>query len=492
MDFFVLPFDSFSPTFIECIISFYLLSYILYTITICNVQKSGYLINMSSGNFFAQILFIGLILNFFTNSNINHLSFNGILFYGIHSNFFQLTILIVSLIIIAISRYFLITFKIFQFEYNLLLLFSVLGLSILCFSFDILLLYLAIELQSLAFYLLATFQWNSDYSIEAGLKYFVLGSFSSCLLLFGFSLIYLVLGSTSFEVIKNLLDEPFCFNIILVAIMFISAALLFKIGAAPFHMWLCDVYEGSLTSVTLFFAIVPKLVLFYLFLKVFFVVFLSQQIFWGNLFLISGFLSVFIASIGALFQKKLKRLVAFSAISHSGFMLLAISCCSLESIKAFSFYIIIYIIMSFALFSTIILSISNSQFLKYLINWSFFSKRNYVIAISFSLILFSLAGIPPLSGFYSKLLVFISLLNESKYVITVLIALLSSVACFYYIRLIKIFFFVGNLKNGFWVSSNSREIEFFYATSLLILVFFLIHPDSLFLTSSLLSFTFLI
>lgn len=289
-----------------------------------------------------------------------------------------------------------------------------------------------------------------------------------------------------------MLDEPFCFNIILVAIMFISAALLFKIGAAPFHMWLCDVYEGSLTSVTLFFAIVPKLVLFYLFLKVFFVVFLSQQIFWGNLFLVSGFLSVFIASIGALFQKKLKRLVAFSAISHSGFMLLAISCCSLESIKAFSFYIIIYIIMSFALFSTIILSISNSQFLKYLINWSFFSKRNYVIAISFSLILFSLAGIPPLSGFYSKLLVFISLLNESKYVITVLIALLSSVACFYYIRLIKIFFFVGNLKNGFWVSSNSREIEFFYATSLLILVFFLIHPDSLFLTSSLLSFTFLI
>ena len=412
------------------------------------------------------------------------------MFYGIHANFFQLMILIVSGFTLMISKHYLSSFKVFQLEYNLLLLFSIIGLSVLCFSYDILVIYLALELQSLAFYLLATFQWNSDYSVEAGLKYFVLGSFSSCLLLFGFSLIYIVSGTTSFETIQNLFEEPFCFNIVLLGILFVLAALLFKVGASPFHMWLCDVYEGSLSSVTLFFAVVPKLILFYLLLKLLLIIFLPQKIFWGSLLLISGFLSVIVASIGALYQKKLKRLVAFSAISHTGFMLLAISCCSLESIKAFSFYIIIYIFMSFSFFSTIFLSITNTQFLKYLINWSFFSKRNYVVAISFSLVLFSLAGIPPLSGFYSKLLVFVSLLNESKIIITLITALFSCVACFYYIRLIKIFFFTSNAKGGFWVSSKSRELEFCFAVSSSVICFFLIHPDSLLLTSCLLSFTF--
>lgn len=399
-------------------------------------------------------------------------------------------ILLVTFFVICISRYYLVTFKVFQFEYNLLLIFSVIGLSILCFSFDILVLYLAIELQSLAFYLLATFKWNSDFSVESGLKYFVLGSFSSCLLLFGFSLIYLVLGTTSFEIIQNLLKESFSFNIILLSICFISVALLFKIGSVPFHMWLCDIYEGSLTSVTLFFATIPKLALFYLFLKIFFVMFLSQKLFWENIFVFSGLSSVIIASIGALFQKKLKRLIAFSAISHTGFILLAISCCSLESIKAFIFYIVIYIFMSFSFFSSVFLSITNSQFLKYLVNWSFISKRNYIFAISFSLVLFSFSGIPPLTGFYSKLLVFISLLNDSKILLTLVTAIFSCLACFYYIRLIKIFFFTGDLKKGFWISSRSREIEFFYAASTLVICFFLLHPDSLLLTSCLLSFCF--
>ena len=388
------------------------------------------------------------------------------------------------------SKNFLLTRNVFLYEYTIIALLSLIGLSFLCSSSNMLMLFLSIELQSLAFYLLASFQWNSEYSAEAGTKYFILGSFSSCLLLFGFSLLYLSTGSCSFEVLQKLTIEPYNLDIAFVGVLFCLTTFLFKIGAAPFHMWLCDVYEGSLTSVTLFFAAVPKIVLLYLLIKLPFAVLPSFATFWKIFFLSSGLLSITVGSMAALVQKKIKRLLAFSAISHTGFMLLALCSGSYLSIKACMFYIIFYIVMTFATFAIVLISINQKNFLKYLISWSYLSKRNFCLALTFALVFFSLAGIPPLTGFYSKLLVFLSLLNEQKIFTMVVMALLSCVGCFYYIRIIKILFFCSS-ASGPWIYSYNRSLELTLTTSLLIVMFFLVRPDSILYNSILLSFSFI-
>jgi NADH-quinone oxidoreductase subunit N len=162
----------------------------------------------------------------------------------------------------------------------------------------------------------------------------------------------------------------------------------------------------------------------------------------------SGILSVLVASVGALVQKKVKRLLAFSAVSHTGFLLLAVSCGSIGSIKACTFYLIFYIIMNLSLFSTIFTATTQTQFLKYLVNWSSQTTRNSLLILTFTLTLFSIAGIPPLGGFYSKLLVLTSLIGEYHAIFTIIVAFFSCVACFYYIRLIKMFFFTGSPKGA--------------------------------------------
>jgi NADH-quinone oxidoreductase subunit N len=212
--------------------------------------------------------------------------------------------------------------------------------------------------------------------------------------------------------------------------------------------------------------------------------------FWKTFFLASGLFSIALGSMGALIQKKVKRLLAFSAVSHTGFVLLALCSGSYLSIKATVFYLVFYAIMTFATFSIVLISINQTNFLKYLISWSYLSKRNFCLAITFTLVFFSLAGIPPLTGFYSKLLVFLALLNEQKIFTMTVMALLSCVGCFYYIRIIKILFFCSN-TGGVWVYSSNRILEFTLATSSLTIIFFLLRPSSVLQNSLLLSFSFI-
>jgi NADH-quinone oxidoreductase subunit N len=246
------------------------------------------------------------------------------------------------------------------------LIFSIFGLGLLNICNDFLLFYLAIELQSLAFYVLATFKRNSEYSIEAGLKYFVLGAFSSGLLLFGFSSIFIGYGTVSFETITQISSNS---NkaIGLLGSFFIFVTFCFKIGTFPFHMWVCDVYEGALISITMFFSAVPKIVIFGVLIKICIV--LIQFIdFFEILLILSGLGSICFASVLALYQKRLKRLLAYSAISHSGFILLGIFCLTLYSLRSVIIYIMIYAIMTLAIFSLVLLSNINNKAPKFLIN----------------------------------------------------------------------------------------------------------------------------
>lgn len=482
-------FEAFTFVYNETLLSLFLLSFLTFGAYFSATKEYGLLSITSPSIFFTAGIIMITVIVFFDTFGLSYLSFNDVLVFEPYTSFFQGFLLVVSAAALLISKNFLLTRSVFLYEYSVISLLSIIGLSFLCSSSNMLMLFLVIELQSLAFYLLASFQWNSEYSTEAGIKYFILGSFSSCLLLFGFSLIYLATGSGSFEIIQKLVSQPTFLDTTFVGILFCFTALLFKVGASPFHMWLTDVYEGSLTSVTLFFAAVPKLILFYLLIKFSFVIFLPYASLWDTFFLFTGLLSIAIGSIAALVQKKLKRLLAFSAISHTGFILLALCSGSTMAIKACTFYMVFYVVMTFATFSIVLISINNGNFLKYLVNWSYLSKRNFVLAITFSLILFSLAGIPPLTGFYSKLLVFLALLAKQKLVTMVIMAFFSCLGCFYYIRLIKMFFFCSNNK-GFWVYSSDRSLELCLAFSTLCITLFLVRPDSVLQNSLLLSTSF--
>jgi NADH-quinone oxidoreductase subunit N len=445
---------------------------------------------LNSISSFSNFSFLSLFL-FFVIKDFN--LYEGVSsFNAIGSGFFPIVIkallfLTVSFLLV-LSRKTLNKQNILKYEYDLLIVFSILGLSLLVDCNDFLILYLAIELQSLSFYVLATFHRNSEYNAEAGVKYFVLGSLSSGLLLFGFSLVYISCGSFYFENIAKL--SGYESSLTLSGFGFILVAILFKLGAFPFHQWLCDVYEGSLITITAFFAAVPKVVLFALLIRMSFTVFFECYEYSETLLHASGLASVCFASVAALYQKRLKRLLAYSAISHAGFILLAIGCNSIDSVKSTMIYLSIYIVMTLTVFSIIFLSSAQSKTPKFLINWASFASRNLCIAATFTCLLFSMAGIPPLAGFYSKLCVFGSLISHDKIIIAACIAVFSSIACFYYIRLIRVIFFTEGM-NLFWLGHCASANELFISSSSLFLVFFLCRSDLIVNLSTLLGFTLL-
>ena len=474
-----------SSFILEYIFSIYAFCLVIY-ISFLSKKEYSLPVFSSSTNNYSQIILIFTPISLIFLDNVAYVSLSCCFLKDYFSTFFQVLVLFCSLLTIIASKKYLSLRYCFQSEYDFLIMLAILGLLLLCTTSNLLVVYLVIELQSLVFYTLTSFQNNSEFSGEAGLKYFILGSFSSGFLLFGFSQIYLFTSSWSFENIQRLTYifndvPPFFWGILL-----LSVALFFKQGAAPFHLWLCDVYEGSMLSVTMFFVLVPKSAIFCLITKLFFITLSFYYNFWSNLCFFCGFSSILIGNISALYQKKLKRLIAFSAITHTGFILLAFCCFSIISIKSFSFYFIMYIMMNAALFCVIITSFYKQDFLKYLINWSNLSKRNIIITLIFSIILFSTAGIPPLSGFYSKFLVFISLLQQNWIIVTALLTLISCVGCYFYIRLIKTFFFM-NKNNNIWMSLKKEPTEIILSSSFLFISFYLVFPNTVILLTEFLS-----
>lgn len=395
---------------------------------------------LKSFNLFS-IFFIFLVFSLFC---FDFVIFDKLYFF---SQNFQLLFVFFAVCVLACSRDFLVAKNVTKYEYDLLFIFVVLSAVCLCFCNEFLLIYLAIELQSLTLYVFATFNRNSEFSTEAGLKYFVFGGLMSCFLLLGLSLVYLYYGSLSFELISSIGAsgiDPLFFS----GFLFILVVFLFKVGSAPFHLWLCDVYEGSMLPVTMLFAAAPKIILFSVLFKLCFFVLINFQSVWSILIGFSGVLSIIIGSVSAIYQKRVKRLFAYSTIAHTGFILLAFLACSLESAKALIFYVVIYACLTIAIFALLISSSINvNSQPKYLINFSSLGYRNQLFAVSFCLTILAIAGIPPLAGFFSKLFILIALVGSKYYFTSFIVIAFSSVACFYYIRMVKIVFFVNNTKN---------------------------------------------
>ena len=390
-------------------------------------------------------------------------------------NFFKILILLGTFFVLLITQNFIKETKINYFEYPLLLLFSVLGMFFMISSNDLMSFYLGLELQSLALYILASFDRDNLKSNEAGIKYFVLSALSSGLLLYGCSLLYGFTGSTNFEEIN--LKTKFENTGTTFAMVFILIGLAFKVSAVPFHMWTPDVYQGSPSSVTSFFAIVPKvagIAILIRFLQIPFEQLIDQ---WKNILVFMALASMILGAVAAIGQTNIKRLIAYSSIGHIGYALAGISTGTVTGYSSTVAYISIYVIMNLGVFGCIFLMKKDGKYCEDIKDLAGISKQNPLLAISFLIIMFSLAGIPPLAGFFAKFYVFMSVIESGMYTLAIVGLLSTVISAFYYLRIIKIIYF--DEENNTFDHIRNLGVSSTLFLSTLILITFFIYPSFL-------------
>ena len=422
------------------------------------------------------VLLIAAVITFNETIGISRtILFNESIVVDYLSSFMKIITLISAFVVLLISSNYLKTFKIFKIEYPILILSSVLGMMIMISSNDLIVFYMGLELQSLALYVLATFNRDQLKSSEAGLKYFVLSALSSGLLLYGCSLIYGFTGSTNFNVIAiqfNTNEYALTFGIV-----FVLVGLAFKISAVPFHMWAPDVYEGSPTSVTLFFTMVPKIAALTVFIRFLYVPFLNLIDQWQMILVFLSIASMLFGAIAAIGQKNLKRLIAYSSISHIGYALAGLATGSNDGIQSSVIYMTIYIIMNLGFFSCLLMMKRNNVYYEQIDDLSGLSKNHPLLSISLLIILFSLAGIPPLAGFFAKFYIFKSVIEQSMYFLAIVGLLSTVVAAFYYLRIIKIMYF--DEEKDSYDKDHSLWLKLSLTVSTVLILMYFVFPSEL-------------
>ena len=385
-----------------------------------------------------------------------------------------LTVISAIFVMLTSSKYLKLT-KIFKIEYPVLILSSILGMMVMISSNDLIVFYMGLELQSLSLYVLASFNRDNLLSTESGLKYFVLSALSSGILLYGFSLIYGLSGSTNFnEISINISDFQYGLTF---GIVFILVGLAFKISAVPFHMWAPDVYQGSPTSVTIIFAILPKIAALTVFIRFLYVPFVNMIDQWQMIVIFLSIASMTFGAVAAIGQKNLKRLVAYSSISHMGYALAGLTTVTNEGIQSSIIYMSIYLVMNLALFSCMFMMRRNENYFENIDDLSGLSKNHPILSFSMLIILFSLAGIPPLAGFFAKFYIFKAVIEQSMYFLAIVGLLSTVIAAFYYLRIIKIIYFDPEKEKYDTDHHIGLKISLLLST-VFILIYF-IYPNSL-------------
>ena len=328
-----------------------------------------------------------------------------------------------------------------KYEFSVLVLYAVLGMSIMVSSNSLLSLYIGIEMQSLALYVLAAFNRDSLRSSEAGLKYFVLGAISSGLLLYGISMMYGFTGSLRFDTIGAVISAGNISTGIIAGMVFMLCGLAFKISAAPFHMWTPDVYEGSPTPVTGFFASAPKFAAMALIARLLMDPFLGMQDAWQQVIIVLAVASMIVGVFGALMQTNIKRLMAYSSIANMGYALVALTAGTAAGVNGMLIFMTIYLITSIGLFACILQMRIRDGMVEQISDLSGLSKSQPLLALIFTVLLFSLMGMPPLLGFFGKISAFLPAIDAGLTWLVVVALLASVVGAFYYLRLIKTIWF---------------------------------------------------
>ena len=391
------------------------------------------------------------------------------------SSFMKILTILSAIFVMLTSSKYLKLLKIFQIEYPILILSSILGMMVMISSNDLIVFYMGLELQSLALYVLASFNRDNLLSSESGVKYFVLSALSSGLLLYGCSLIYGFSGSTNFnEISFNIADNQYGITF---GIVFILVGLAFKISAVPFHMWAPDVYQGSPTTVTLFFAIVPKIAALCVFIRFLYVPFLEIIDQWQMIIIFLSIASMILGAVAAIGQRNIKRLIAYSSISHIGYALAGVSTGTNEGIQSSITYITIYVIMNLAFFSCILMMKKNDKYYETIDDLSGLSKNHPILSLSMLIILFSLAGIPPLAGFFAKFYIFKSVIEQSMYFLAIVGLLSTVVAAFYYLRIIKIMYF--DEEKDSYDKDHNLWLKLSLTVSTVLILMYFIFPSEL-------------
>lgn len=493
-------FKTFVP---EIFLSMSILGHILFNVNLIVNEKTNF--SIINKEIFGQIIFILLSVTFlYSNIKIESIFYNFFFINTLNEYFIKIFYVIFCIVVfISIWRSFLLQ-KLNFFEFFTLLMISILSSLLLLNSLDLISVYLIIELQALCFYVLSCFTRKSSFSTEAGLKYFISGAFISGFYLFGCSLIYSTLGTLNLNLMSLILSFPLPENlnfIVLVGILLITITFLFKISAAPFHFWSPDVYEGSPLSSTIIFSLIPKLILFTFLIKWF----SSLSYFFilvKYLLILTGLASVFVGTFFAIQQKRIKRIVIYSSIAQIGFIVLGLSTNTIEGFASVYFFLIIYLLTSTIIWSFLTLFYTFQKKVNmfnienlipiYLSNLSNFFENNKLWSILITFVFYSLAGIPPFIGFFSKLFILYSLIEIEMYLTVVLLILISVVSVFYYIRFIKLLFFekknitYSNIKYQTVFYDNFIEMDITVnAIGLFLLLYIFFYPNFLLLISQL-------
>jgi NADH-quinone oxidoreductase subunit N len=338
-----------------------------------------------------------------------------------------------------------------RFEFPVLILFATVGMLAMVSANDLITLYVGLELQSLALYVLAAFRRDQVKSTEAGLKYFVLGALSSGMLLFGASLIYGFGGSTSFDRLATALASGEAAHSVglIIGIVFLAVGLAFKCSAVPFHMWTPDVYEGAPTPVTAFFAVAPKIAALALLFRVFLGPLGPLVAEWHQIIWMLSLLSMALGAYAAISQTNIKRLMAYSSIGHVGYALIGLAAAvpaahgieDVEGVQGLLVYMAIYLFMTLGTFCVILVMERQGRPVEAIADLAGLSRRQPLVALALAIFMFSLAGVPPLAGFFGKIMVFMAAIHAGMYVLATLGVLTSVVGCYYYIRVVKLMYF---------------------------------------------------
>jgi NADH-quinone oxidoreductase subunit N len=404
-------------------------------------DKASWAITWASAAALALCAFMVAPALYTSASGAEASAFGGLFAADAFSAFTKLLIYAAAIAALLVAPPFFERFRAMKAEYPILILFAAIGMGMMVSATNLITLYIGLELNSLSAYVLAAFLRTDDRSAEAGLKYFVLGALASGIMLFGMSLTYGFTGTTSFEGIAAATDGKLATGA-LFGITFVLAGLAFKISAVPFHMWTPDVYEGAPTPVTTFFATAPKVAALALTMRVALDAFGHQAMVWRQIVIVTALLSIVVGALGAIGQQNIKRLLAYSSINNVGFILIGLAAATQQGASAMLVYLAIYVAMTVGGFvAVLMLKDENGNQVEAIADLAGISRHRKVLSLCLAMVMFSLAGIPPLFGFWGKFVVFQAAVNAGLVTLAALGIAASVIGAFYYIKIVKVMYF---------------------------------------------------
>ena len=413
----------------------------------------------------------------FWASGVRSIAFAGLFVTDSFAVFMKVLVLLGSILVLLMGDSFVRREGMARFEFPVLVVYATVGMMMMISANDLISLYMGLELQSLSLYVIAAFQRDRVRSSEAGLKYFVLGALSSCLLLYGCSLIYGFAGTTQFVALAGLFDGHGAAASpgLIVGIVFLSAGLAFKVSAVPFHMWTPDVYEGAPTPVTALFAVAPKVAAIALFMRVMLEPFGGLIEEWRQVIVLISIASMVLGAFAAVAQHNIKRLMAYSSIGHVGYALIGLASGSEEGLQGVLIYMAIYLVMNVGAFACILSMKVNDRMVENIDDLAGTAKSHPMMALGILIFMFSLAGIPPMAGFFGKFFIFKAAIGAELYTLAVIGVVSSVVGAFYYLRIVKIVFFDDLLE--MFDKPIDRPIRIIMALTGIVTMLFFLWPS---------------